>query len=56
MNFVKENKGCFLGYCKSPVDNKWYFYNISSSSVVEINDIKENKGIPCLLFYQKLEN
>ena len=53
MNFVKGNKECYLGYCKSPVDNKWYFYNNSSPNVVVINDIKENQGIPFILFYQK---
>ena len=56
MNFVNENKGYFLGYSKSRVDNKWYFYNSLSSSAVVINDIKENKGIPVILFYQKLNN
>ena len=51
-NFNKENSEYYLGYCK--VDNKWYFYNNSSYSV--INDIKEIKGIPVILFYQKLNN
>ena len=52
VNFNKENSEYYLGYCK--VDNKWYFYSNTSYSV--INDIKEIKGIPVILFYQKLNN
>ena len=42
-------------YCKSPVDSKWYWFN--DSNVQKIADpAKESKGIPYLLFYQKIDN
>ena len=45
--------GHFYTYCKSPVDRKWYSYN--DSRVKYISDpIQEIKGIPYLLFYQKI--
>ena len=40
-------------YCRSPVDGRWYWFN--DFFVTRINDpIEENKGIPYLLFYQKI--
>ena len=45
--------GHFFTYCRSPVDKKWYWFN--DAIVTKINDpIEENKGIPYLLFYQKI--
>ena len=45
--------GHFFTYCRSPVDRKWYWFN--DAIVNRINDpIEENKGIPYLLFYQKI--
>ena len=47
--------GHFFTYCKSPVDKKWYSYN--DSKVEEISDpLESNKGIPYLLFFQKIKN
>ena len=45
----------YYTYCKSPVDNRWYWFN--NSHVQKIEDpAKESKGIPYLLFYQKIDN
>ena len=45
--------GHFFTYCRSPVDKTWYWFN--DAIVTKINDpIEENKGIPYLLFYQKI--
>ena len=45
--------GHFFTYCRSPVDKKWYWFN--DAIVTRINDpIEENRGIPYLLFYQKI--
>ena len=46
--------GHFFTYCRSPVDRKWYWYN--DAMVSKINDpIQENRGIPYLLFFQKIK-
>ena len=46
--------GHFFAYCRSPVNRKWYSYN--DSIVKELRDpIEEIKGIPYLLFYQKIK-
>ena len=45
--------GHFFTYCRSSINRKWYWFN--DAMVREINDpIEENKGIPYLLFYQKI--
>jgi hypothetical protein len=54
MNYVNENNGYFIGYSKSPADNKWYLYD--SRSISPIDNIKGNKGNSHLLFYQKINN
>ena len=47
--------GHFFTYCKSPVNRKWYWFN--DAIVQRINDpIQEIRGIPYLLFYQKIKN
>ena len=47
--------GHFYTYCKSPIDRKWYWYN--DAIVKEISDpLQVIKGIPYLLFYQKLKD
>ena len=47
--------GHFYTYCKSPVDKEWYWFN--DAIVEKINDPHEKiKGIPYLLFYQKIKN
>ena len=47
--------GHFVAYCKSPIDNQWYFYNDATVTAcgknVE-NDMQKN-GIPYILFYQR---
>ena len=46
--------GHFYTYCRSPVNRKWYSYN--DSMVKELNDpIEEIRGIPYLLFYQRIK-
>ena len=49
-----EMNGHFISYCKSPVDNNWYFYNDTqvNKCVEPENEIK-SCGIPYALFYQK---
>ena len=56
MNYVNENNGNYIGYYKSPVDNKWYTYISSSSDISPIDNINKNKGNPHLLIYQKTNN
>ena len=48
--------GHFIAYCKSPVDNNWYFYNdaIVQKCVNPEEDII-SRGIPYVLFYQKIK-
>ena len=47
--------GHFFTYCRSPVNRKWYWYN--DAMVKEVNDpLVTTKGIPYLLFYQKIKN
>ena len=46
--------GHFYTYCKSPVNRKWYWYN--DAKVKEVDDpLESTKGIPYLLFYQKIK-
>ena len=45
-----------ISHCLSPIDNKWYTYK--DSTVNEVYDFKSqilNHGLPCILFYQKIE-
>ena len=49
--------GHFTAYCRSPIDNCWYFYN--DAKVTLVNDqrkyeIQEN-GLTYILFYKKLK-
>ena len=47
--------GHFVAYCKSPVDNNWYFYNDATVTLCRgdvANQIVSN-GIPYILFYQR---
>ena len=44
----------FIGFCKSPINNKWYKYNDAFVNPVE--DVQKeiiNFGTPYILFYQK---
>ncbi len=47
-------KGQFLAYCKSPVDRNWYSYNDSRVYYLK-EPLEAIKGIPYLLFYQKIK-
>ena len=48
------DEGHFYTYCRSPVDKKWYSYN--DEKVKYISDpLEEIKGIPYLLFYEKIK-
>ena len=52
-NFDSGINEQYFTYCKSPVNKKWYCYN--DSNIQNIKDpTKENKGIPYILFYQKI--
>ena len=46
--------GHFVAYCKSPVDNQWYFYNDAQVTPCHNaeNEMNSN-GIPYILFYQR---
>ena len=51
-----SSSGHFAAYCRSPVDNLWYFYN--DSIVVPLNEnekykIEEN-GLTYMLFYSQM--
>ena len=47
--------GHFFTYCKSPVDRQWYSYNDTKVEFLK-DPIEGIKGIPYLLFYQKITN
>ena len=46
--------GYFYTYCMSPVNNKWYSYNDSKVEYI-LDPIQSIRGIPYLLFYQKIK-
>ena len=50
--------GHFVAYCKSPVDNKWYFYNdaIVTPCQENIENEIQSKKDPYILFYQRNEH
>ena len=54
--YVEQNtaKAHYIGFCKSPINNKWYKYNDANVNPVE--DVQKeiiNSIIPSILFYQK---
>ena len=51
------SKAHYIGFCKSPINDKWYKYNDANVNLVE--DVQKeiiNFGNPIILFYQKFEN
>ena len=46
--------GHFYTYCKSPVDKEWYWFNDAMVEKIE-SPHEKIKGIPYLLFYQKIK-
>ena len=46
-----ENSGHFFAYCRNIINNKWYLYN---DSIVTESEFKNIKGMPYILFYQKV--
>ena len=49
--------GHFVAYCRSPIDNQWYFYNDAEVTLCynAENEMLSN-GIPYILFYQRRKN
>ena len=51
-----SSSGYFAAYCRSPVDNNWYYYN--DEIVTPINNQEkaeiQNEGITHILFYRKI--
>ena len=56
----EENKNIFVSFCKSPVDQQWYFYKDDVVHQVNLNNVISfhNNGnyIPCILGYKALKN
>ena len=53
-----SSSGHFAAYCRSPIDNCWYFYNdaiVTPINETEKSTIQEN-GLTYILFYKKLGN
>ena len=54
---IKDLQNWFLiSHCLSPIDKKWYTFK--DAIVNEVYDYKSqilNQGMPCILFYQKIE-
>ena len=48
------SKAHFIGFCKSPINNKWYKYN--DAIINQVEDVQKeiiSFGSPIILFYQK---
>ena len=56
VKYFGDNSGHFAAYCRSPVDNLWYFYN--DEIVTPINEqekeVIQNNGLTHILFYRKI--
>ena len=54
--YVKDNKFSYVSFCKSPVDQQWYFYDDENISQIKINDViylnNKSNYIPCILVYK----
>jgi len=53
-----SSSGHFASYCRSPIDNSWYFYNdaiVAPINETEKGTIQEN-GLTYILFYKKRGN
>ena len=47
--------GHFVAYCKSPIDNNWYFYNdaVVTPCQGNVESEMQSNGIPYILYYQR---
>ena len=57
--YLEQKK--YVSFCRSPVDQKWYFYNDENINLIDINEVlkkhNESKGmIPCILLYKAVDN
>ena len=53
-----SSAGHFTAYCRSPIDNRWYFYNDATVTPVDEREkyrIQE-EGLTYMLFYSKMNN
>ena len=51
-----SSSGHFAAYCRSPVDNLWYFYNDAIVTPVSEQEkaVIQNNGLTYILFYKKI--
>ena len=51
-----SSSGHFAAYCRSPVDNLWYFYNDAIVTPVSEQEkaVIQNNGLTYILFYRKI--
>ena len=56
----QQNKYIYVSFCKSPVDQQWYYYNDENINPANLNYImnahNNNNYIPCILAYIKISN
>jgi ubiquitin C-terminal hydrolase len=52
VNYLGGGGGHFISFAKSPIDGLWNVYN-DSLVFKESDSIKQVRGIPYILFYQK---
>lgn len=59
ISFVSYENEKYVAYSLSHIDNKWYYYNdeiVKQKNIDEIISDQNNKILPTILFYQKIEN
>ena len=53
-----SSAGHFTAYCRSPIDNRWYFYN--DATVTPVNEQEkyriQEEGLTYMLFYSQMNN
>ena len=58
VKYFRDNSssGHFAAYCRSPVDNLWYFYNDEIVTLISEQEktIIQNNGLTYILFYRKI--
>ena len=58
---INPQNNQYTSFCKSPIDNKWYFYKEEKNGQVELNQLlvihnKNNNFIPFILLYNSIQN
>ena len=58
---INAQNSQYTSFCKSPIDNKWYFYKEEKNGQVELNQLlavhnKNNNFIPFILLYNSIQN